>query len=228
VKGLAMKNSIFILGALAIVSLISPPAEADVGTISAKVVDQSGNLVAGAKVWMFIIGGKSQAGVIPDCVTDETGTCTRADLEFGKYHLTAMKEDEGYPDLSLNLFGHDKKRLFTEISAQTPIASVVITLGTKAAAVILNVVDAITDKPIPNPHFKLTPAEHPEAFLGIGAHKDPKILIPQDEDIIIEVTADGYKPARVETQPEATHANAVHLHSEEEREFTVRLQRQQP
>jgi uncharacterized surface anchored protein len=194
------------------------------GTIMARVVDQSGNSVAGATAQMEPADGKIMAKAIPRCLTDETGVCSYAHLQFGKYHVTAMKNADGYPDVSGELYGHGKSELIAEVTPDAPTASVSITLGPRAGAITLKIVDDATGLPVANPTVTLSLATTPTTFRTSSLHSDFKILIPPDEDILVEVSSDGYKPWHMETQPEATHANALHLHSGEAREFTIRLQ----
>jgi hypothetical protein len=194
------------------------------GTITARVVDQSGNPVAGAIAQMMPADGKPMAMAIPQCLTDETGVCSYAHLRFGKYHVDAMKTADGYPNLHWDLYGHGKSKLIAEVTPEAPTANVSITLGPKAAFITLKVVDDATGLSVGNPTVRLRLATDPDTFISTGLHSDPRILLPPDEDILVEVSSEGYKPWHIETQPEAAHANAVHLHSGEAREFTIRLQ----
>lgn len=205
-----------------IAGVASQPA----GIITVRVVDQAGNPVSGANVWMLPADGKIHVSAVPECTTDDSGTCARDHLEFGRYVVTAGKESDGYPNMGLNLFRHDKQPLFAEITPGVPDATVAFTLGPKAASIVLNVIDASSGAPVKNPVITLRPAEHPNAYLTIGHHMNSRVLIPTDEDILVQVSAEGYKPWSIETQPGATHANAVRLHSGETREFTASLQPQ--
>jgi hypothetical protein len=66
-------------------------------------------------------------------------------------------------------------------------------------------------------------AAGPSISLPAGKNADSCGLIPADEDILVEVSASGYQTWRMETQPGATHANAIRLRSEDTKEFTIRL-----
>ena len=215
------RTRIIVILALAMSTMPSQAQPA--GVINAKVVDQSGNPVTGAVVQMESADGRILAAAIPECLTDETGACSRKDLPFGKYRVTAMKKADGYTDVTFSLYGHNTKPLTAEITPDAPAASLSVKLGPKAASITINVVDDATGARVGNPTVILRLASAPNVFISSGLHSDSRILIPPDEDILVEVSAEGRQPWRMEMQPGAAHPNALHLHSEETREFEVRL-----
>jgi hypothetical protein len=214
-----------ILLRLACLSMVHPFAAASaqlpLGTITATVLDQSGRPVAGATVEMVAADFAMMASVVPDCLTDENGNCSTK-VPFNKYHVAAKKEPDGYPDMTANLFGHGKWPADTEITPQNPSASVTITLGPKAASMIIHVVDDVTGSRISNARIALR-GDGPYEFIATDIGRNSTVLIPPDHDVSVEISAQGYKPWVIETQPGTTHPNSLRLHSAESREVTVRL-----
>jgi len=219
-----MANAAYVLSILMLTLAIPVLPVEPGGVISARVFDQNGSPVAGAVVEMEPSDGRVVAGAVPECLTDESGACSCDKMQFGKYRATAMKTADRYPDQTFGLYGHDKKPLVVEITPETPVATASITLGPKAASIALKVVEDGTGLPVKSPSVTLRLAESPNVFLSVGSNLNSNILVPPDEDILVEVSAEGHKSWQLETQPGATHANALHLHSEEKRDFTVRLQ----
>jgi hypothetical protein len=221
-----MRNLEYIFAALVFLQSTGDFPAVPSGVITARVVDQGGNPVPGAVVQMAPADGSVLAMAVPECLTDEAGVCSCERLPFGRYSGTAAKVADGYPDVSFSLYGRGEKPPIAEITPQTPIASISITLGPRAASIAVKVIDEATGLAIKNPTVVLRSAAAPSIFLSTGSNSDSKILIPADEDIIVEVSAEGYKTCRVATQPGATHANALRLRSEETRQFTISLKAQ--
>jgi hypothetical protein len=202
----------------------SPQAEAvPQGVITVNVVNENGVPLIDADVWMLSLDGKARVSFVPSCSTDWTGTCSYAHLPVGKYLITAMKVADGYPNGEAPLFNRNRTPVIAEILPDKLNVRVSYKAGPKAAAIVLDVVDAVTDVQIKNPTIVLRSPTDPKIWMGASRDANSRVLIPPDEDILVEVLQEGYKPWHMETQPGATHANALNLHSEELKQFTIRL-----
>jgi hypothetical protein len=196
------------------------------GTILVKVTDQGGHPVAGATVDFNAPPGRMLLYSAPECETNSSGECSRNDLLLDTYYVTAMKTSEGYPDLTFNLYGRKRKPVVVQLTAETLISNVSFVMGPKCGMLAITAMDEATGTSIPNPRIMLQNPSEPGTLLSTGQAPGSKILIPPDEDITVEVSADGYKPWHIDTQPGTTHPNTLRLHSEESRQLTVRLQPQ--
>lgn len=84
--------------------------------------------------------------------------------------------------------------------------------------------DAIRGNGVHNPYVTLRRAANPNDFLSIALDRDSRVLIPSKEDILVEVSADGYRPMHIETQAGTTHANSINLRAGETKDLTIRLE----
>lgn len=215
----ALAGTLVLLG----VAMLAVAEASQQGVITATVTDQTGAPISGAIVQMLPDDGKPRAFAIPECLTDNSGRCSRNRLPLGKYRISAMKEEDGYPDLTFNLYGHDKKFLVAEITAEAPEPSISIAMGPKAASISIEAIDDITGKRIERPTVLLRRVADPTDFLSTSTDANGKVLVPPGEDILVEVRENGYEPWRFRTEPMAAHPNALHLQSEETRNLTIRL-----
>jgi hypothetical protein len=214
---------------LAIVGLLPGLPQSETvpqGIITVNVANEKGAPLIGATVWMVSLDGRAHLSLVPSCITDSTGTCSCAHLPVGRYLITGMKEEDGYPNGETPLFNRNRTHVVAEVLPDKLNVHVSYKTGPKAAAILMNVVDAVTGVPIKNPTIVLRSPTDPKIWMGASRDANSRVLIPPDQDVQVEVSADGYKPWHMEKQPGATHADALHLHSEETREFTVRLQPQ--
>jgi hypothetical protein len=225
---LELGGSVMLGLVLMIVALLPMPQgeAAPQGVITVNVVNERSAPLIGATVWMLPMGGGMRASAVPDCLTDWSGTCSRDHLPVGKYLITAMKEAGGYPNGEAPLFNRGRTHVVADVLPDKLNVFVSYIAGPKAAAITVDAVDSVTGVPIKNPTIVLRSPADPKIWMSAGPNANSKILIPPDQDVIVEVSAPGYKPWRMEPQPGATRPNALHLHSEETKEFTVHLQAQ--
>ena len=88
-------------------------------------------------------------------------------------------------------FFNDKPLPEVQISAQTRIADVVVSLGPKAGILTGTIRDAVTGKPI-SAGFYFVQVKDRTKGMGTGAAPDFRVLIPSSEDIEVKVSAPGY------------------------------------
>jgi len=209
--------------------LLGPPQAEAVpqGVITVNVVNENDAPLIEVTVWMLPLDGKARASLVPQCSTDWTGTCSYAHLPVGKYLITAMKETDGYSNGEAPLFNRNRTHVVAEILPDRLNVHVSYKAGPKAAEIVVDVVDAVTGVRIKNPAIVLRSPTDPKIWMSTAADANSRILIPPDQDVLVEVSAEGYKPWHMETQPGETHSNALRLHSAETREFTIRLRHNQ-
>jgi hypothetical protein len=196
------------------------------GRITAKVTDQSGNPVVSARVAMVNAAAMGIRGILPECLTDDKGICS-LDLVFGKYHVTAQKVADGYPDLTFRFYGHGSWPATAEITSEMPTAIVTVHLGPKAAILVLHTIDDASGSTIKHSTISLHPTANPdEVFSTSATGPVPTVLVPADEDVNVTVSADGYQPWHLDNHPELSSSATVHLHSQDRHEIEVRLKRQ--
>jgi hypothetical protein len=217
------------LGKLSCVAIIlaAGPLHAQMkGTISATVIDQTGQPLVGARVAMVPADATGLMGALPECLTDDRGVCS-LNLRFGKYHVTAKKVAEGYPDLTIRFYGHGQWPATAEITPEAPAASVTVDLGPKAASLVLHPVDDDSGDNIKHLTVTLHPANDPHEFISSSlAGPNPTILVPPDEDVLVTVSADGYQPWHLEEHSELSSRGVLNLHSRDKQEINARLKHQ--
>lgn len=202
------------------ISVISGQAR---GTITATVLDRTGEPVSGATVQMLRAEESNGTGVVRACLTDKSGLCSES-LAFGKYRVVPMKLSDGYPDLSFNFYGHGRWPWTVEISPENPNAYQTIKLGPKAGFVVLHVFDAVSGARIQRASVILRPVADPHDFLSTNLGSDSTILVPPDEQISAEVSAEGYKSAAIENDSGSKPRNSISVPSGKSIEISVRLQ----
>src|ERR1700684_2129688 len=111
------------------------------GVIQGLVLDDVGNPLPGAKVHAEL-KGIAMAKAIRFVDSDQNGFFVIDRLEFGTYYVEAMKEEDGYGGMSWSFF-NDKPLPTVQISAQTRIADVVVSLGPKAGILTGTIRDAV-------------------------------------------------------------------------------------
>ncbi|MGA2170616.1 MAG: carboxypeptidase-like regulatory domain-containing protein [Terracidiphilus sp.] len=179
---------------LLLTALAAPPPEVSLGSIAVFVADQEGHPVSGATVWMRPQDGKIRASPIPDCLTDNNGKCSRDHLELTKYQITAMKEEEGYPNTAFPIYAREKKPVVVELTAAQPNASLALRVGPRSGVLTGTITDSSTGDALRNVTFVLRSTARPGDFLEIAQDSPFRILIPPGEDILVTVKAEGYKP----------------------------------
>lgn len=173
------------------------------GSIRGTVVDEAGAPVAGAKVNASPLGGWRIIRAIRYVSTDAEGRFLIDGLEFGRYAVFAMKEEASYPNMSSSFYSNN---VFPSavIAPSSPSQELQIQLGPKAGAITGSITNSVNGAPI-NAGFQLTRAASPDKWLGTSAPPNYRILLPSSTDVLIEVSAPGFKnwtaPSPLRLQP---------------------------
>ena len=200
------------------------PALSANGAIRVTVIDQSGHPVSGATV-RFDQRTERVLGVVPECVTDAAGVCTRRNLRLDSFTVSAKKKADGYPDTSFDLYRNDRTPVVTTLTAQHPDSEVVVTVGPKAAILLLHPLDETSRDHILSYQVILRDAKNAKEFVGIGVSQDSLVLVPPNKNVVVEVIANGYKTWSSSDHTESMKDGVLYLRSEEKVELTIFLRR---
>jgi hypothetical protein len=163
------------------------------GLIEGTVVHPDGKPVNGAIAYADPLG-RPVGIVLPHDKTDKAGHFTiRIPVAwFGRFAVTAKKEDEDYPEM--NQFYSKGKFQTVILTLRDPTARVTIRLGPKAGVLLGAVTDALTGAAL-NPCVELRRASSPGNFLsGSGLiHRHYRLLIPSDAGVFVKLWLDGYE-----------------------------------
>jgi hypothetical protein len=187
---------VFFLGVSELISLPAVGAEKKVakGLVYGIVTYQDRKPVKGATVYATPLG-RPIGAIIPHADSDETGYyAIRIPRSwFGRFAVTAKKEDEDYPNMSWQFYSDGKFQTVT-LSASHPEANVIIRLGPKAGVLLGTVADARSNAPL-SPCVEFKRAAAPRNFLSASGLVKPtyKLLIPADTDILMQISLDGYR-----------------------------------
>lgn len=193
------------------------------GSITVKVLDQQNKPVRGATVTMDPPPGTMLMHASPMCKTDQSGVCTRSNLSIETYFLHAKKREDGYPDMRFSFYGHQTKPIEVHLTPGSPDANIVFVLGPPAAIVKLEITDDATGTPVDNPSIILRNPLYPSDMVSIGKTADSTVLIPPDNDVEIEIRADGYEPWQSREHRESTSGKPLLLHQGESTRLSVHL-----
>jgi hypothetical protein len=197
------------------------------GRIRGTVVDQTGNTVAGAT--LYVQPDRPMGMALPRCTTDENGSCSISQLELDTYFVYAGKPDAGYPDLGYTFFQpRGTKPMEAILSEDHPTDDVVVHLGVKAGVLKGTVADAVSGKPL-DAIVEFRWASDPDNFLrGSGlTNAQFRILVPSDTGLKMVVSLDGYQDW-VYGVDGGTRGKVLFLHPEQEEILDIRLKRKPP
>ncbi len=194
------------------------------GTITGTVLDEHGSPLVKAKVLITERGVFAVHRVLQFHETDAEGHFRIAHVPWGTYIVTAGKEDAGYADTGLGLHCSNAYPIAV-LTEDSKTADVTLNLGPKAGFLELEpVTDATTGNAIPLAAIRLKCAENLDLFIYTSASQR-RFLIPPSTQVLIEVTAEGYKSW---PSPETASDAKLFLKPEEVKKLRVVLQPEEP
>jgi len=218
-----MRIGVFRLLGIALL-LGSAGAQVD-GTVTGTVVNETGKPLAKAKVHVAEKGPFAGHRVVQYHETDDGGHFRIAHVPWGTYVVMAGKEDAGYPDTAFVFYSNLAVPTVT-LAPDLPTAEVSLKLGPKAGILDLEpVTDEATGKEIHSAAITLRRGDNREFFMTAST-TEGRILVPSLTEVLIEITAVGYKPWPGPNRP-ATDARIL-LKPEEIQKLTVALQPEAP
>ncbi len=194
------------------------------GRITVKVVDQQGEPVPSATVKFGPPPGTLVVDGPPDCTTDASGTCTGKNLPMDTYYVRAVMPYGDYPDMPLKFYSHQSKPVPVALTSEDTDHKVLFKLGPKAGTLKLKVLDETSGAAINNPAVFLRIASNPKEWISINRREDSTVLIPPDEDVLIEVYAAKYQPWKSQDHAEVAGGQTLRLEPGEKREWTIHIE----
>jgi hypothetical protein len=175
----------------AIVVLGSTWAQAQ-GTITGTVLDEVGMPLAKAEVHVAPKGPFAGHRIVQFHETDSSGHFLIEHVPWGTYVLMAGKEDVGYPDTKMAFYSNLAVPTVS-LTPDTPTLDVDLKLGPKAGILDLGVVtDKSTGKEVRSAAITLRRAGGD--FSMTASTTEGRILVPSSTEVIIGISAPGYKP----------------------------------
>lgn len=213
------------LGVVASVLLVGLAYAQGNGAITGTVLDENGSPVLKAKVHIAEKGVFFGHRVLQFHETDADGHFRIGHVPWGTYIVMVGKEDAGYPDTNFAFYSNNAYPIAL-LSEDSPTDEVTLKLGPKAGVLKVDpVTDAVTGKEIRLASVTLKRSERLDFSISASASQG-RFLIPPLTDVLVEITAEGYKP-----WPGPDHAatdGRIFLHPEEVYKLQVTLQPQDP
>ena len=202
-----------------------PKPKDDRGLIDGIVTYENRKPVKGATVYAEPLG-RPMGAIIPHADTDETGyfAIHISRSWFGKFTVTAKKEDEDYPNMSWQFYSDGKFETIS-LTSKHPAETVIIRLGPKAGVLLGTVANAVSNAPL-SPCIEFRRASEPNNSLSASGWVKPqyKLLIPSDSDILVKISLDGYKTWYYPGTVDHAAAKSVRLAAGEKETIDIRLE----
>ncbi len=175
--------------------------------VDGKIVDELGRPLALASVHLVEMMPSLENRYFGPFETDTVGHfhVTEPVSESGKYFISAMKEDAGYPNTRLAFYNDQEPQFFT-LDCNVSRSGIVLKVGPKAAFIQhIDVSDASTGKPIEGASITLRRLSSPMRTLPPSAFvittstalltpkgKYSGLAVPSNVDISYQISAPGY------------------------------------
>ena len=161
------------------------------GTISGTVVTAQSAPLSGAKVTVDPVDDRPRGSLVRQVETDAAGRFLVDRLIWGRYKVFAKKEAAGYPAVEWSFYSDDVFPIVA-ITPNNPLADVTVQLGPQGASLSGLVKDASNGSPV-SAGFKLTRAASPDKWISLSQPPDYRVLMPPSTDVLVEVSAAGFK-----------------------------------
>jgi len=194
----------FVFAVILMSALVCAGDQNSRGVIAGIVVNEAGSPVADVHVMTRDLDPNTVevfAGVVPYFATDQQGKFLIPELTVGHpYKIYAEKEEDEYPNTMLGMY-NPKDEAPVAVATLTAQAQVVtVRIGPKAGRLKWNVADAVTGYYIDKPtiFFQRTDTRTFQR-IDTGASTDVSefagngVLVPSNTDLIVEVSARGYR-----------------------------------
>jgi len=163
-------------------------AQSGDGKITGTVLDEQGRPIEGAEVCVF--------DYLPNAIsstcrtsTDKTGQFQVQHVPLGKHGVGASKREEGYTGLT-NGAGEN-----VNLTAESPLARVILKLGPKDGILAPTASDKITGKPICNfqVHWTIQEENSSQSATAGLSRWTKRISVPVGKDVCPSFSAKGYQ-----------------------------------
>jgi hypothetical protein len=194
------------------------------GSVNGTVTDEEGRAVAGATVYADPMDAV-MIGIVPQNQTDAAGRFAIGRLLWGRYRISAAKEEESYPAMLSEFFTRNHPPQTVTLGPENPTVTVSIRMGPKAGKLTGTATDAVTSAPL-NTCADFRWASDPRNFLtgtGLVTAKFG-VLIPSSTDVLWTVWQDGYKPWYYPGTTDESAATSVRLEPGQVKTVAIELQ----
>lgn len=164
-------------------------------------------------------------------LTDESGRFTLSGLPAGEYQIRAVKEEEGYPDMTFNFYSsasQEGKWPRVSVLGDQPVRGLVLGVGDpQTGRLVVHVFDARSKQPIRDAQVEMNHKGKPLTLFRAGANQPDgsfRLLIPASVAVNVAVTAPGYGTWRYVEGGPAGRGDSVLLGPGAEKRITVELQ----
>jgi len=185
------------------------------GRITGTVVGQSGKPIGGAFV-MVVESLNQSLNNPPSAKSDTKGHFEISGLPLHSYHIYASKPEDSYPEPDPAY--SEENQAAIALSSDRPTGSVIISIR-KAGIVTLNVRDKATERPVIG-RYKLSV---PRRWERQGEASYP-LLIHPSTDVLLEVSARGYKTWVYSDASNPSRPSPLRLESGEQRSLKIELE----
>jgi hypothetical protein len=193
------------------------------GTVTGTALDETGKPLAKAKVRVAEKGPFGGHRTIQYYETDSEGHFLIGHVPWGTYVVVGGKEGAGYPDTNFAFYSNLAVPTVT-LSPDSPTANVDLKFGPKAGILeVAPVADAETGKEIRSASITLRRAG--SDFFMTASTTEGRILVPSATEVLVRITAPGYKPWPPTDQP--TAKGTILLQPEEVLKLQIALHREE-
>src|SRR5215469_4372437 len=194
------------------------------GVIHGAVFGRSGHRMKGITVVAWPLG-VDLAALLPSVATDETGEYRFEHVCPGRYTVVVEDKNAGYPDSSpaMNQFLYGGHTAGVKLTAKHPQVELPLYVPPKPGLMEVQVSNGETKAEVLKFTVKLTVSRQRRreaAFEFDPKVRDREIQIPPDQDVILHVTADGFR----EWHESAGHGKLMHIASGTQVPLEVKLE----
>ncbi|MEW6737706.1 MAG: carboxypeptidase-like regulatory domain-containing protein [Acidobacteriota bacterium] len=180
---------------LCLIAMTANAQERGLGSVSGIVLDQQGNPVIGATVYVQP-AERPINGRLPHTITDHNGRFYFSNLIPENIIVRAFKETEGYPDTFFAIYTQHAP-LSPEVSIyEGQTSHVTVQLGAKLNKLQGQVIDGQSGQPVAHVSYTLYRRDNPNIYYTTSSDADKptgsfEILLPPD--VALKITAQGYE-----------------------------------
>jgi hypothetical protein len=169
-----------------IIATASLMAAQTVGSISGDVTSENGTVVRHAKVCTSITS-KQSTTIGCNTLVDDEGHFQIENLDFGRYGIFAINEEEGYS------IDNQSPGLQIEVSPKNPSPHVSVRLRPKGTVFMGSVTDKTNGNAIDNAWIEYVSLDNGNAGSRRTVGGRFSVVVPTDSALLIYVVATGYK-----------------------------------
>jgi hypothetical protein len=201
----------------------APETSATRGKVLGKVLNEQGQPVVGAKVFLTLSDNAPHIGGIRHSLTDGDGLFSIPDLAFAVYRVDTEAETEGFAHTYWAFYTAGLPPVTVALTSKAPVADLVLIVGPKAGMITGSISDAVTGNPL-HANFHLWRIKDSHSSLEQSAPSEFQVLIPPNVEVGISVQAPGYHEWYYPGTPDAASlASHLVLRSGQKMAIDVRL-----